>query len=74
MNLPEHLSYSSISTYLMCPKSWEYRYLIKPDAPTSANLIFGSAFHNAIEHALVKGVEPATMWNEIGRASCRERV
>jgi len=45
----DHLSYSSISTYLMCPRSWRFRYLDKVEAPTSPALIFGSAFHEAIE-------------------------
>jgi CRISPR/Cas system-associated exonuclease Cas4 (RecB family) len=45
----EHLSYSSINTYLMCPRSWKYHYLDKTQVKTSASLIFGSAFHGAIE-------------------------
>lgn len=45
----EHLSYSSINTYLLCPRFWRFRYLNKIEMPTSAALIFGSAFHNTIE-------------------------
>lgn len=45
----EHLSYSSINTYLMCPRSWKYHYLDKVPVKTSAALVFGSAFHGAIE-------------------------
>lgn len=45
----EHLSYSSISTYLMCPRSWRFRYIDKVEAPVSPALVFGSAFHDAIE-------------------------
>jgi len=45
----EHLSYSSISTYLMCPRSWRFHYLDKVQTPTSPALVFGSAFHNALE-------------------------
>jgi len=48
----EHLSYSSINTYLLCPKSWKFRYLDKVPTKTSANLIFGSAWHGAIENAV----------------------
>lgn len=45
----DHLSYSSISTYQMCPRSWRYHYLDKIQMPTSPALIFGSAFHNTVE-------------------------
>ena len=44
-----HLSYSSISTWLMCPRSWRYRYVDKVPAPKSPALVFGSAFHDAVE-------------------------
>lgn len=39
----DYLSYSSVSTYLLCPKSWQFRYIDKVSVPTSPNLIFGSA-------------------------------
>ena len=45
----DHLSYSSISTYLLCPRSWRYRYIDKVEAPVSPALVFGSAFHDALE-------------------------
>lgn len=45
----DHLSYSSISTWLLCPRSWKYRYLEKIQVPTSPALVFGSAFHNCVE-------------------------
>lgn len=45
----DHLSYSSISAYQMCPRSWFYRYVEKTPVKTSTALVFGSAFHDAIE-------------------------
>ncbi len=48
----EHLSYSSISTWLMCPRSWQYRYIDKVQVPTATALVFGSAIHDAIETRL----------------------
>lgn len=45
----QHLSYSSISTWLTCPRSWHFRYVDKVQVPTSAALIFGSAIHNVVE-------------------------
>ena len=50
----KHLSYSSVNTYLMCPRSWKYRYIDKVPAPTSPALIFGSAFHKTIEAFLTR--------------------
>ena len=48
----DHLSYSSISTWLLCPRSWAFKYRGKIQIPTSAALVFGSAFHNTVEEYL----------------------
>ncbi len=48
-----HLSYSSITTYLLCARSWRYRYLDRAETRQSANLAFGSAFHSVIEQAIL---------------------
>jgi CRISPR/Cas system-associated exonuclease Cas4 (RecB family) len=48
----KHLSYSSISTYLLCPRAWRFRYLNKVQTPTAPALVFGSAVHGAIEDYL----------------------
>lgn len=45
----DHLSYSSISTWLMCPRSFKYKYVEKIPTPTSPALIFGSAVHDTVE-------------------------
>jgi len=50
----KHLSYSSVNTYLMCPRSWRYRYIDKAPAPTSTSLIFGSAFHDTLEDFITR--------------------
>jgi hypothetical protein len=44
-----HLSYSSISSYQLCARAWRYHYLDKVEVPTASALIFGSAFHGAVE-------------------------
>lgn len=44
-----HLSYSSISTYTTCGRSWFYRYVQRVLVPTAPALAFGSAFHGAVE-------------------------
>ncbi len=46
----EHLSYSSASSYAMCPSSWRKKYVEKLSVHTSANLLFGKAFHSTVEH------------------------
>lgn len=48
----DHLSYSSISSYLLCGEAWRRRYVVKEPAPVSDNLVLGSAFHGAVERFL----------------------
>jgi hypothetical protein len=52
--LPEiaHLSYSSISTYQLCPRSWAFRYIEKPPVAASPTLLFGTSFHGTIQAAI----------------------
>lgn len=45
----QHLSYSSISTYQLCARSWAYRYVEKVPVRKGAALAFGSAFHGTVE-------------------------
>lgn len=50
-----HLSYSSVSLYLTCPRQWKYRYIDQiPTGPNEA-LLFGSAWHKAVEHYVGDG-------------------
>jgi len=61
----QHLSYSSISTFLACPKSWEFRYVLKVETPTSPELVFGSSFHDTVEQIVAgrsAAGEIATTW------------
>ena len=45
----EKLSSSQITTYLMCPRKYRYRYSDKLEPESrSANMAFGSAVHAAI--------------------------
>ena len=60
----QHLSYSSISTYLLCPESWGRRYILHEQAPTATALVFGSAVHSAIEVYLRTGKPLGTAWHE----------
>lgn len=53
-----HLSYSSISSFLMCPRAWRYHYIDKIKTPTSPALVFGSAFHHALEEHITKFSTP----------------
>jgi len=49
-----HLSYSSISSYHLCPSAWKRHYIDKVQTPTAVALAFGGAFHNTIE-AYIEG-------------------
>lgn len=49
----EHLSYSSISTYMLCPRNWKFKYLDGIPTASSPALVFGSAFHATVE-AIIK--------------------
>lgn len=58
----EHLSYSSISSYLLCGHAWRLRYIDKISAPVSTALVFGSAVHGAIEGYLRNGGSLQEHW------------
>lgn len=45
----DHLSFSSISSYLYCPKAWKFKYIDKNPTKTSPALLFGSAWHATVE-------------------------
>ena len=52
-------SYTQISSYLRCPRSYRYRYLDGwVEKETSASLLFGRAFENALA-ALFRRQDPA---------------
>lgn len=53
----EHLSYSSIALYQTCPAAWRFRYVDKVQTAPAPALVFGSAFHGAIEYMLRRKVE-----------------
>lgn len=46
---PLRLSYSSLSTYLRCARSWAFRYVERIKTPASGAMVQGRAFHTVIE-------------------------
>ena len=59
----EHLSYSSISLFLDCPEAWRRKYLAQEPTKTSPALVFGTAFHGALEAYLgAPQTEPVSYW------------
>lgn len=72
MNI-EHLSFSSISNYLICPKSWKYKYLDRIPTKTSPALLFGSAWHGLVESIVTGNVDPARKRDHF-KADFEERV
>lgn len=64
-----HLSYSSVSLYLTCPRAWRYRYIEQVKTPTAAALAFGSTFHGVIEWTIRNSQDgsrpdPVAMWSQ----------
>lgn len=46
----DYLSWSAVTTYLKCPLKYQFHYLSQlPEEFVSANLVFGSAIHAALE-------------------------
>lgn len=62
----DHLSYSSINSWLMCGANWKFHYLDKIKTPTSPALVFGSAFHNTVEGFIAANHQNSieTLWLE----------
>lgn len=58
----EHLSYSSISSYLNCGAWWNFKYVQKIAIPASPALAFGSAIHTAIEEHIQGNGALLDMW------------
>jgi len=47
--LPDHLSYSSVSCYLQCPLKWRFHYVDKiPEEFVTSSLVFGHAIHESV--------------------------
>ena len=59
-----HLSYSSISTYLLCARAWRYHYADRVAVPSAPALVFGSAWHGMVENFLRLGGDLAPLWRE----------
>lgn len=49
MFLPRHLSVSAVQTYVTCPASWKARYVDRLVIPSNPPMMFGKAFHAALE-------------------------
>ncbi len=74
----DYISFSAIRTYQACPLRYFFRYVMGlPERTTSANLVFGSALHRALEfhfREIMAGDEPPSVeqlmaeyqagWNE----------
>ncbi len=65
-----HLSYSSVSTYLMCGRAWAFRYIEQIPTPTAPELVFGSAIHKAVEQHIVTKQPLLDLWSECWATQC----
>ena len=58
----DHLSWSSLSTYAMCPRKYYYHYVERaPQEFVPASLAFGGAFHQAAEQIHQAHFESASL-------------
>lgn len=48
------LHQSSLKTYLMCPKKFQFEYIEERPVPASGEVYLGSAFHYAVSEALLR--------------------
>ncbi len=60
----DYVSYSALATYRLCPLKYRFRYVDRlAEESVAANLLFGAAFHKAIEHyfqeLMSKGAAPS---------------
>lgn len=59
----EHLSYSSITAFLDCPENWRRKYIAKEPTMSNPALVFGSAFHGAVEELVQHpDLQPLSVW------------
>lgn len=49
-DVKDHISYSSISKYLRCPRQWYYDYVVAPEKKEeNLSLTLGTVYHTALE-------------------------
>jgi hypothetical protein len=65
----EHLSYSSISSYLLCGHAWRLRYVDRVEVPTAPALVFGTAWHTMTEEYLRTGAPLGELWTVAWQAT-----
>lgn len=53
----EHLSYSRISRYEQCPRSYHLKYLEKIDPAPNVSLAFGKVIHSVLEKAAISAAQ-----------------
>lgn len=75
----QHLSYSSLSAFNACARAWRFKYVDKVKVPAAANLVFGSAFHNTIEHYLTdkhsgQQADLPALWHESWQAVQEQEI
>jgi len=62
----DHLSYSSVTSYLQCGKKWKYRYVEKLQEESGDALQFGSAWHKMLSAHLKTRTPLNEWWQENG--------
>lgn len=60
-----HLSASSITRALECPRAWQQKYIHKREEPKNSNLVLGSAVHQAIDWAVNQTLDDRDVVNTL---------
>lgn len=64
MDFPvDHLSASSITKFMRCPRLWQEEYVYKVRGASNSSLVIGSAVHLGLSR-LLKGEDPGNYWQE----------
>jgi hypothetical protein len=63
----DHLSASSINSYLTCARNWRFHYVDQVQVPTSPALVFGSAFHDTVEgYVAARAMGDTKIYQDLG--------
>lgn len=74
MTLPvDHLSASSVTTFLRCPRQWQDKYIMGNRGPSNSALVLGSYVHLLISKALTgQAFDSSADFNRVVREACEK--
>lgn len=76
----QHLSYSSINTYLLCGHAWKLHYIDRIRKPVAPALPFGSAFHETVQEYIDRKSTDSSdtpieqIWHNRWARQCEQKI